>query len=150
MLTTDMSQTKDLGRKIAGLLKPGDVLALTGDLGAGKTTFTKGIAKGLGVDNPDYVNSPTFVLVKEYAGRANLYHFDFYRINNASEVEYLSPQEYYDKGGIVVIEWAEKFKELLPDEYLHVIINIKSEKEREFKFKGHGKRYLNLISRYLK
>lgn len=138
-----------MGKRLAHFLEPGDVLALTGELGSGKTTFTKGIAMGLGIAHPEYVNSPSFVLIKEYKGRIDLYHLDLYRLDRLYEIEYIGFQEYLKGDGIVVIEWAEKLEHFLPDEYLQVHIDIKDKDTRRFNFKGYGRRYSNIIRRYL-
>lgn len=136
--------------RLAGLLKAGDLLALTGELGSGKTTFTKGVARGLGVANPEYVNSPSFVLIKEYKGKIDLYHFDLYRLDELCQMEYIGLQEYLNGDGIVVIEWAEKLGSLLPKEYLSISIEIIDGKRRVFSFKAYGGRFDTIISRYLK
>ncbi len=102
-----------LGSTLAG----GDVIALVGHLGAGKTHFTKGLVSGLG-GNPEGVTSPTFSLVNEYRGsQFSIYHFDFYRMETAEEVLRIGWEEYLDdKGAVVIVEWADKFEELLPEE----------------------------------
>jgi tRNA threonylcarbamoyladenosine biosynthesis protein TsaE len=102
-----------LGRAQATLLRRGDVLALCGDLGAGKTHFVKGLAAALGTDAA--VTSPTFTLIHEYpGGRLPLYHFDFYRLDDEDEALKIGLDEYLDGDGICVIEWADKFRRLLP------------------------------------
>jgi tRNA threonylcarbamoyladenosine biosynthesis protein TsaE len=118
-----------LGRKIGAFLLPDDVVALTGQLGAGKTTLIQGIAQGIGVK--DYVTSPTFILINEYAGRITLFHVDLYRLNDVSEVEDLGIEEYFSRGGACVIEWAEKLGELMPRNAHEIKINVISEMERE-------------------
>jgi len=150
LISNSVNETKALGEKLAKLLKPGDNIALTGNLGSGKTTFTKGLARGLKIEKPEYVNSPSFVLMKEYKGRANLYHFDLYRLDSLEDIEYIGMQEYLDGDGIVVIEWADRMKILLPSEYLEVSISITAEKKRKFTFIAHGKRYNDIVSRYIK
>ena len=116
--TSSEQETKIFAEKMTKHLQSNDVLLLEGDLGAGKTTFTKGIAAGLGVKRT--VNSPTFTIIKEYQGRLPLYHMDVYRIQDAFED--LGFDEYFTGGGIVVIEWAHLIKEQLPEE--HLLINI--------------------------
>ncbi len=149
-ISNNTKETEDLGAKIAKLLKPGDNIALTGNLGSGKTTFTKGLARGLKMERPEYVNSPSVVKRKEDQGRVKLYHFDLYRLDGLEDIEYISMQEYLDGDGVVVIEWADKMETLLPAQYLEISIDIKAEKKRKFTFKPYGKRYNNIVSRYIK
>jgi len=104
--SASVAQTQRLGELLGALLTPGDVVLLHGDLGAGKTAFTQGIAAGLGV--PGTVNSPTFTILKEYFGRLPLYHFDLYRIESPNEVTTLGFEDYFDSDGVSVIEWAER------------------------------------------
>ncbi len=150
LISNSPEETKILGEKLARLLKPGDNLALTGNLGSGKTTFTKGLAMGMNVKKPEYVNSPSFVLMREYKGSISLYHFDLYRLDDLMDVEYIGIHEYLNGDGVVVIEWADKMKNLLPVEYLEVYINIKDKEKRLLKIRPHGKRYDNIVNRYLK
>lgn len=107
--------TEKLGQEIADSLKPGDVLALIGDLGTGKTTLTKYIAKGLGIK--EMITSPTFTIVSEYdSGRLPLYHFDVYRLEGAEDMFETGIEEYFDKGGVCIVEWADMIAEILPDD----------------------------------
>ncbi len=99
-------RTRRLGEALGDLLLPGDMLLLTGDLGAGKTTLTQGIGAGLGVRA--IINSPTFTILKEYAGRLPLYHFDLYRIESPDEIYALGFDEYFQADGVSVVEWAER------------------------------------------
>jgi len=102
------------GAKLAAGLDAGDVIALNGQLGAGKTHFSKGIVAGLGAN--DEVTSPTFSLVQEYlGGRLPVFHFDFYRLNDVSELLRLGWDEYLDEDGVLLVEWADKFPDVLPD-----------------------------------
>lgn len=109
-----------IGQKIASTLVPGDVLALNGELGSGKTHLTKGIAAGLRVDDADYVNSPAFDLIHEYSGAINVYHMDFYRMDYLSPEDYPWLEEYLESDGICVIEWADKFIAELSDRYINI------------------------------
>lgn len=106
-------ETFAYGRELAGSLRSGDVIALAGDLGAGKTQLVKGIASGLGVETE--VTSPTFTLIHEYpAGRLSLFHIDLYRLDSVEEVLKIGLDEYLDSRGVTVIEWADKFEEVIP------------------------------------
>ncbi len=106
--------TRALARRLARTLKPGDVLLLIGDLGAGKTTFVRGLAEGLGVE-PELVSSPTFVLIQEYeGGRLPLYHVDAYRVRDPRELLEVGLEECFERGGVVAIEWGEKLEGLVP------------------------------------
>lgn len=109
-----------LGARVGGLLRPGDVVCLAGDLGAGKTTLAQGLAVGLGVEEP--VTSPTFTIIQEYRGRIPFYHVDAYRLESPEELEDLGLEEYIFGDGVTVIEWAERVASLLPDNYLEVNI----------------------------
>jgi tRNA threonylcarbamoyladenosine biosynthesis protein TsaE len=131
MITNSAEETMLIGEKLAKTLKPGDMIALSGDLGSGKTTFTKGIGKGLGVKNPKRINSPTFVLIKEYNGKIPLYHLDLYRLDDLKEIENLAIEEYVYGNGVTVIEWAEKMKQLLPKKHILVKFKVKGDNKRE-------------------
>jgi len=146
ILSNSEQETVSLGEKLGRQLKPGDVLGLVGELGTGKTTLTKGIASGLGIKRGQDISSPSFVLIKEYAGKIPLYHFDLYRLDKIKDVEYLGVEEYLFDQGVCVIEWAEKMKMLLPD-YLQVDLAVKGENKREIKFSAHTQRYKSLLKK---
>ncbi|PAV27687.1 tRNA (adenosine(37)-N6)-threonylcarbamoyltransferase complex ATPase subunit type 1 TsaE [Virgibacillus profundi] len=132
-LETDSAlETEQLAQKLATLLKPGDVVTLEGDLGAGKTTFTKGIANGLGVKRN--VSSPTFTIIKEYEGELPLYHMDVYRLENSDED--IGFEEYFNGNGVSVVEWAQFIEEYLPDERLNIKINYVDEHTRELELRA--------------
>ncbi len=138
VITKSAKQTIALGNRLAKKLKAGDVVALEGDLGSGKTTFTKGIALGLGVKRNIYVTSPSFVLIREYKqGRVPLYHLDLYRLDRNSELQTTGYEEYIWGDGITVIEWAEKIEGILPKD--HVLIR--------FKITGKDRREIKIISK---
>ena len=122
----NLEETEKFGLFLGENLKPGDVVCLNGDLGAGKTTLTKSIAKGLGID--DYVTSPTFTIVNEYYGKTDLYHIDTYRLDDMVDVDYLGFDEYFYSDGVTIVEWAEKIRDSLPEEYME--INIKSHDDK--------------------
>ncbi|MFC1899424.1 tRNA (adenosine(37)-N6)-threonylcarbamoyltransferase complex ATPase subunit type 1 TsaE [Chloroflexota bacterium] len=136
-------QTQELGARIGKIAKEGDVLLLNGNLGAGKTCLTQGIARGLGIK--EHALSPSFMLVRELYGRLPLYHIDLYRLNNLAEITDLGLDEYLYGNGICVVEWAEKGISLLPAEHLLVKIEHRSETERSFSLQSHGKRYADML-----
>ncbi len=144
IITQSPEETIKLGQNLSRYLKSQDILALFGDFGSGKTTLVKGIAKGLGV-NTKIVNSPSFVLLKEYKGKIPLYHFDFYRIKDIEQIYRLGYEEYLFNQGICVIEWAQRLKRLLPKEYLAVKLFVKEDNKRLVKFIPYGARYSKLI-----
>ncbi len=131
--TKKEQDTEALGRELAQALKPGDVLALHGELGAGKTCFVRGLAQGLNVQGP--VSSPTFTLLNEYPGPLPLYHFDLYRLKSAAELEDLGYEEYFGSQGICVLEWAEKAALLLPEERWDIRFGIVSDRVRQVEIK---------------
>ncbi|MGB2630254.1 MAG: tRNA (adenosine(37)-N6)-threonylcarbamoyltransferase complex ATPase subunit type 1 TsaE [Candidatus Omnitrophota bacterium] len=147
LTTNSPEETIDIAARLAGSLENGDVIALIGDLGTGKTMFVKGLAKGLDVGDHLYVNSPSFVIVKEYSGRKKLYHFDVYRLERSSFSDTLDYERYFYDEGIVVIEWAEKIKDLLPEEYLEIRITHEDMTKRRFEFNPVGERYRAVIER---
>ena len=114
-------ETYAFGAKLAESLKPGTVIAMVGDLGTGKTTLTKAIAKGLGVE--DTITSPTFTIVKEYEdGKMPLYHFDVYRIGDIDEMYELGYEEYFYGQGVCIVEWADIIEELIPEDAMRINI----------------------------
>ena len=135
VISKSVSDTIKIGEKLAGKLRPGDVVALTGDLGAGKTVLTKGIAKGLGVKNVRYVNSPTFVVIKEYKGKLPLYHFDLYRIDKTNVIDAENYEEYFYGDGVSVVEWAEKIRGLIPARHIEVKLSVIDENTRKIEIK---------------
>ncbi|MBN2103960.1 tRNA (adenosine(37)-N6)-threonylcarbamoyltransferase complex ATPase subunit type 1 TsaE [bacterium] len=130
IVTAGWEATFRTGQSIANFLYPGDVLALFGDLGSGKTVFTKGVCKGLGVT--DVVTSPTFTLVQEYSGRMPVYHFDFYRLTALHDIEMLDLDYYFNAGGISIIEWAERGEQLLPFSIFRIELDCYSENTGDF------------------
>jgi tRNA threonylcarbamoyladenosine biosynthesis protein TsaE len=127
--TRSAEETINLGKKIGRSLKKNDVICLVGPLGAGKTTLIQGIAEGMGVK--DYVTSPTFIIINECQGRLPFYHIDLYRLDNIEQIEDLGIEEYFSRGGVCVVEWAEKLGELKPKGSHEIKIEIVSENGRK-------------------
>ena len=136
IISVSAEQTWEIARFIGGKLRKGDVLALSGELGSGKTCFTGGLARGLGVDEKYQITSPTFTLINEYPGRCKLYHFDVYRLNSYTEFEDLGYEEYFCGKGIVVIEWAEKIVQVLPADTFFISFEYLDENRRKIIIKG--------------
>jgi tRNA threonylcarbamoyladenosine biosynthesis protein TsaE len=147
IVTNSPEETIRLGARLAKGLKEGDFIALEGDLGAGKTVFVKGVAKGLGVEDYRYVNSPSFVIVREYQGKKDLYHFDIYRLEEKDFYETIDYERYFYNSGITVVEWAEKIKDLFPDEYLEIKINHEDTTKRRFEFCPKGERFGRILEK---
>lgn len=145
IVTSSPAETEALGRRLGGLLRAGDVVALSGDLGAGKTVLARGIAAG--ADASGYIASPTFTLVREYRGPTTVYHVDLYRLDRPQQLDDLGLDEILDGAGIVVIEWAEKASLLLPAEHLWVTIRfIDGDEVRELVFGAKGGRYVEIVA----
>jgi tRNA threonylcarbamoyladenosine biosynthesis protein TsaE len=128
--------TEELGRELASLLKPGDVVGLYGELGAGKTCLVRGIARGLGVEE-GLVASPSFSLINEYPGTFPVYHIDCYRLHLKEAIEELGLEEYLEGPGLCLIEWAERLNSL-PHDRLDIFLEILDENRRRIRLEGHG------------
>ncbi|MGO1370071.1 tRNA (adenosine(37)-N6)-threonylcarbamoyltransferase complex ATPase subunit type 1 TsaE [Senegalia sp. (in: firmicutes)] len=139
IITIDTRETEKLGEKIGKLLNSGDVICLDGDLGAGKTTLTKSIARGLEVE--EYVTSPTFTIVNEYDGRLHVNHFDVYRIADIDEMYDIGYEEYIYSESVSIIEWASNIGEILPDQRIEIYIETIDANSRKFNIKLIGERY---------
>lgn len=127
----------ELGEKLGSLLNPGDIICLNGELGTGKTHFTKGVAKGLLIK--DYITSPTFNIVNEYNGRLKLYHFDVYRVNDPDEIYAIGFDEYIFSDAVSIIEWSIYIEELIPKEHISVTIE---------KLPAKGNNYRKIVLNY--
>nr|WP_291234581.1 tRNA (adenosine(37)-N6)-threonylcarbamoyltransferase complex ATPase subunit type 1 TsaE [Frisingicoccus sp.] len=130
--TFSADETYEYGRKMGAEAQPGDVYCLTGDLGVGKTVFTQGFAAGLGVQEP--VSSPTFTIVQEYEGeKMPFYHFDVYRIGDAEEMEEIGFEDYIYGQGVCLIEWANLIREILPEDFMGILIEKDMEKGFDYR-----------------
>lgn len=137
--------TTEFGRRLGSQLFPGAVVALVGPLGAGKTHLVRAIAEGLGLSDARVVTSPTFGLIHEYPGRLPIFHFDVYRLRQTSEFLDLGVNEYYEVGGVCLIEWADKVASCLPDEYLLIELQVTGETTRHTTLTAKGERYQSLL-----
>jgi len=132
-------RTQSIGKLLGEKLKPKDIICLYGDLGAGKTCLSKGIAAGLGVS--ENITSPTFTIIKEYKGRYPVYHIDVYRLSSSADMMDLGYEEYFDGDGVVIIEWADIIEDILPEERLDIQLS-KKDKVHIIKFIPRGNRYV--------
>lgn len=142
-----LEETLEFGRRLGKCLFPGAVVALVGPLGAGKTHLVRGVCEGADIPNSRVVNSPTFVLVQEYDGRFPIFHFDAYRLRTSDEFEDLGIGDYYEAGGVCLIEWADRVRDALPLEYLEIDLAIVSETARRAGVTAQGEEYLELVCR---
>jgi tRNA threonylcarbamoyladenosine biosynthesis protein TsaE len=140
------AQTRRLGARLAAWLSPGDVLALMGDLGSGKTRWVQGVCLGLGVSDP--VISPTFTLVNEYQGRYPVYHIDLYRLTNVAETTTFGLDDYLYGSGVSLIEWADRAKKFLPPEYLTVELHHLEETKRRVVLRPQGRRFVTMLEAF--
>lgn len=141
IMINNLEETIALGKRLGELLQPNMLLTLSGDLGAGKTTFTKGIGLGLGITK--VINSPTFTILKQYQGRLNLSHFDAYRLEGQDDD--LGFEEIFDSEDVCVVEWANFIEDILPNERLEIVISKIDENARKFNFKATGNKYQRIV-----
>lgn len=138
--TYNEEETLHLAQNIESEKFPNMIICLEGDLGSGKTVFTKGFAQAMEIE--DVITSPTFNLIKEYQGELPLYHMDLYRLEDKKDYKLI--EEYFNKNGVVIIEWADMVNDLLPNERLDIIIKIIDDEKRVFILVPHGKKYEEL------
>ena len=133
-------KTRELGEILGSCVEPGQIILLSGNLGSGKTVFVKGIAEGMGIK--DQITSPTYSLINEYTGNPSLFHLDLYRLENSSRLNDIGVLDYLEREGVMVVEWPEILKDIIPDDYLEIIFCRESEKlnteKRELKFSVCG------------
>ena len=144
LISEGPQETQGLGKALGRLAQPGDVLLLVGELGAGKTCLTQGIAWGLEVGG--YATSPSFVLVNQYRGRLMLFHIDLYRLEDPAEVADLGLDDYLYSDGVCVVEWADRAFEVFPAEHLLLEMSFVSDNSRGIRLRPSGKRYEELLS----
>jgi tRNA threonylcarbamoyladenosine biosynthesis protein TsaE len=134
-----LDETVRLARRLSAVLRPGDVVGLCGDLGAGKTTFAAAVAHALGVPADVPVTSPSFTLINEYESRPPVYHMDLFRIGDPSELYELGLWEYYDGDGICLVEWCDRFDDLWPDDALVITLHLGPGEARRVELQGRGR-----------
>lgn len=144
-LSAAPEETFEYGRRLGQLLQASDVVALRGDLGAGKTCFVQGVSIGAGVRERSQITSPTFTLIQEYCGRLPIYHFDVYRLNREEDLYELGFEEYFYGEGITLIEWAERIPSCLPDEHLAIYLHIAPDLTRRIRLTAVGNRYNDVL-----
>lgn len=134
MISHSEKETEDIGYRFGKALRRGDVVSLTGSLGAGKTVLAKGIARALSIE--EAIVSPTFTIVQEYDGTQKLYHLDLYRLSGDDEFESMGGEEFLYPDGITLIEWAEKIEDMMPDDAFHVTVAILEDGSRSIEIEG--------------
>ena len=150
MTSSRVEDTLAIGSRLGTAAQPNDVIALTGPLGAGKTQLAKGIAAGLQVNDTRVVNSPTFVLVNEYAGRLHMYHVDAYRLAGPVELAALGFEDMCVTGGLVVVEWADKIQDLLPADSLSIELTAAGENSRQLRLTPGGPHSKQLLTELMR
>jgi len=136
-ITKSPEETQTLGEEIGRKLSCGDIVAITGELGAGKTCLVQGIGWGIGVDPKVYMTSPSFTIIKEYSGRIPVYHIDLFRLESIEEAYELPIEDYFFGRCVTIIEWADKIESLLPPKHIRIDIEIVSENERHIRVHPH-------------
>lgn len=134
-VSSSASETERIGEELGKVLSGGEVFALCGELGSGKTTFVRGLAKGLGIP-PEMVSSPSFILIQEYVGKFRLYHLDFYRLDDLQDIELIGIRELWREDAVVAIEWADKVPQAIPEDAMWFYFYFLDQQRRKIKFKG--------------
>lgn len=137
-ITVSPAETEKLGHDLGILLSPGSFIALKGELGGGKTCFTRGVVSGIAPESAAMVASPTFAIMNEYPGPCPVYHFDFYRLAGSLEIAELGFEDYFHGNGVCIAEWAERLEELTPPDHLSVNFRYAAEERREIAFEAFG------------
>ena len=140
-----ISETKKFGRRLGSFLQAGDVLAIVGEFGAGKTTLVKGITDGLQVASKENVSSPSFVMIHEYQGREKVYHLDWYRLDSVKEMDAALFEQCFGEEAVSLVEWADRARRLLPDQHLWIELKHLSPKTRQIQITPRGKRFEEIL-----
>lgn len=148
LISASPSETFELGRRLGSILEPGIFIALRGELGGGKTCFTRGIVAGSSPESLNLVASPTFAIMNEYPGTPPLYHFDFYRLASGHEIIELGFEDYFNGRGICIAEWADRLGEMLPEERLEIVFRIAGEEQRSISIEAFGQTAETLLGRF--
>lgn len=150
IISGSSQETEEAGRQLGALLAGGNFIALHGELGSGKTCFTRGVVAAAAPESAHLVSSPTFAIMNEYPGAIPVYHFDFYRLNNGHEIVELGFEEYLHGNGICIAEWSERLGELLPPDHLSVNFEYTGDDQRNISFEATGTETEGLLSRFAK
>ncbi len=150
VVTRNEAETRAIGEKLGSMLGPGDFVALYGDLGAGKTRFAQGVARGVGVDPNVHITSPTYTILNEYNGNYPFYHFDLYRLDGDADITELGFDEYFHGGGVCLVEWADRLASGFPEQHLKVYFYFESEDSRRIEFVWSGDRYSEMVRKIIK
>jgi tRNA threonylcarbamoyladenosine biosynthesis protein TsaE len=148
--TASIQETVSLGKNVGEALTAGDVIALMGELGSGKTWFTKGLALGIGVSSETIVTSPSFALINEYEGRHPLFHMDAFRLERLSDFLLAGLDEYFYQNGIAVLEWADRWPEILPEWRLKIEFDILNDHSRKVVLSGYNPRSVKILKDLVK
>jgi len=147
-ISTSYDKTIEFGKELGKLLFPGSIVGLFGDLATGKTVLTKGILKGLGKEDISLVTSPSFIIMQRYKLDSFFtYHFDLYRLSGSLEIQQIGWDEYLNDDGVCIIEWAQRAKNIMPDNYLKIELSIESDTSRKFNLYPEGDKYSLIIDK---
>ena len=146
--STSAKKTIDIGKSLGKHLLPGSIICLTGELGAGKTWFIKGLAEGLGIKSKE-IHSPTFIIIREHKGRIPLYHIDLYRIGFIDDIRDIGMEEIMYGNGVTAIEWAERISDVLPDERIDISLRWIDEKSRQIDITAFGVKHSKMLKEAL-
>jgi tRNA threonylcarbamoyladenosine biosynthesis protein TsaE len=150
VVTRSEAETRALGEKLGALLRPGDFVALYGDLGTGKTRFAQGVARGVGVDPDVHITSPTYTILNEYKGNYPFFHFDLYRLGGDADIAELGFEDYFHGDGVCLVEWADRLASGFPDRYLKIFFQYEADDTRRIEFEWSGDRYGEMVREIIK